>query len=511
MLLFHAPILAMLVGMVASFLIIVVPNQRVIKVFVVSSALAIVVLALLAFVRVFVGGSYVYYMGGWPPPIGIPYVIDCFSAPLAVVIAIVVFSTMLYSIKDTEKTREAKWCYSLRFLMEAGMLGLIFTGDVFHIFVMLEVVGLSAIILVAFRKDVKQAVEAAIKYGIYDVLAISIFYLSTAMIYGMFGSMAMAEISAKLGGYISPISGGIFASPTQALPVIATLIVWSFAIGSALFPLHFWLPDAHSMAPSALSAILSGLIVQINLAVLARILFDGLRASALPTTAIGLYVLLVLGVLSSVVGSALMLVQTDIKRLIAYSTISNIGLIAIGFGVATVTSVSAAYLHIINHAFVKAALFMTAGVFMHATGSREIRSYRGISRSMPYATLLFLVGALASIGFPPLSIFWSKLLLLYSVVQNGGIYSYLVVPILVTVVFEAVAQIRVLAVMYSRGGSPVRDRPSKAIYISIGLPIAITVLIGIMPSFAFEYAGLAASELLDFEKYIKVVLGFLPG
>jgi len=172
--------------------------------------------------------------------------------------------------------------------------------------------------------------------------------------------------------------------------------------------------------------------------------------------------------------------------------------------------VSAAYLHIMNHAFVKAALFMTAGVFIHATGSRDIKDYRGISKPMPYVILLFLIDALASIGFPPLSMFWSKLLLIFSVVESGGIYFYLIFPIWITVVFEAIAQIRVLAIMYARESRPVHSKPSKVIYMSIGIFIAITIIIGIIPNFLFGYAGFAATELLDFERYVRVVLGVLP-
>jgi multicomponent Na+:H+ antiporter subunit D len=504
----------MLTALAASILIVIIATylgKRIVEVSVISFATIVFILSCLSFVNVFfVGGSYAYYMGGWPPPVGIPYVIDQYSAPLGVVISLIFLTTMLYQIGAEEEKHEGKWGYSLRFLMEAGMLGLIFTGDFFHIYVMLELVGLSAIILVASRKEVKQTIEAALKYGIYDILAITIYYLSTAMVFGMFGSMCIAEISAKLGGYVSPFSGGIFAVPAQALPVIAAIVVWSFTIGSAVVPQHFWLPDAHSMAPSTISAILSGLIVPINIAVLARLLFDGLRANVLPTTTIGLYILIVLGALSSVVGAVLMVVQSDLKRLIAYSTISTLGLMCIGFGVGTFTSVSAAYILIISYAFVKAALFLTAGIFIHATGSRDIRSYRGISSSMPYVALLFLIGALASIGFPPLSIFWGKLLLILSVVEKGGIYFYLVIPILIAVVFEAIAQIRVLAIIYAKGTKPVSCKLSKIVYASIGILIGITILIGLMPNFVFQYAGFAASDLLDFERYVRVVLGFLP-
>lgn len=508
-LLMQAPILAMLLALMGSIGCILAglfSNRRAVEWLTGILTASSLALSVLAAINVFLlDGPYVYMMGGWPPPVGIPYVIDHYSAPLALVVSAVFFATMVYSVRYIERDRDVKWYYSLRFLMQAGMYGLLFSGDMFHIFVMLELMGLSAILLVPFRKEVKASVEAGIKYGIYDILAISIYYLCTAMIFGMFGTMTLAEIGAKLGGYVSPFSGGIFANLT-AMPVIIALIVWSFTIGSAIVPQHFWLPDAHSMAPSSISAILSGLLVQVNIAVLARILFDGFAAGSYSGNEIGLYALVVLGTISSVIGAAFMLVQSDIKRLIAYSTIANLGLITIGFGLGTSQGASAAYLHIINHAFVKAALFMIAGVFIHSTGSREIASLRGISKVLPGTSLLYTIGTLAAIGFPPLSMFWSKLLLLLSVLGAGGFYSYLVLPMALAIVFESIAQIRLLAVMYSGEKRPVNCRPSYPVIASVGMMVGIIIITGMMPNLLFEIGSFAARDLLNLDAYVDLVL-----
>jgi multicomponent Na+:H+ antiporter subunit D len=508
--LMHTPVLALLTSLAASFITVVIGlfvGRRATEAFSTIIGALLFMLTFLTFVNVFfVDGSYAYYLGGWPPPVGIPYVIDHYSASLGLVVSLVFFLVILYSLKYIEEDRDVKWYYSLLLLMQGGMLGVIFAGDVFHIFVMLEVMGLPAFLLVPFRKELKRAVEAGMKYGIYDIFAISLYYLATALVYGMFGSMAIAEIAAKLAGYVSPFSGGTFAEPSHSLPVIAALFVWSFAIGSALVPQHFWLPDAHSMAPSSISAILSGLVVQINIAVLARLLFSGLNAHISPITSIGLNILLALGIISALYGSAFMLVQTDIKRFIAYSTIAHLGLIAIGFGVATATSVSAAVLHIINHAFVKAALFMLAGVFIHATGSRDIRQYLGISKTLPYATFLFLLAALAAIGFPPLSIFWSKLLLIYALVEKGGLTTFIIIPVFITIIFEAIAQIRMLSVMYGKAEGSTPPPPNRFMLLPVAILVAITIAIGFMPTFLIQGAGLAASDLLSVERYIEITL-----
>lgn len=512
--LFQAPVLALILAMISSFALIVLGysfGKRAVEYATIFVSVVITGLMAATVINVFLGQSYTYYMGGWPPPVGISYVVDRYSAPLGLVISLVFLATMLYSVNYLEKNRDVKWYYSLKFLMQAGMFGLVFTADFFHIFVMLELMGLSAVVLVAYRYEKRLSVEASIKYGIYEVLAISIFYLTTAMVYATFGTMSISEISSKLGGFVSTISGGLFADPTVALPVIIALLIWSFAIGAAVVPQHFWLPDAHSMAPSSVSAILSGILVAVNISVLARLLFDGFRAAVLPDSAMGLYALLILGAVSAVTGSAFMLVQSDMKRLIAYSTIANLGLVSIGFGLATVTSVSGAYLHIVNHAFVKAALFMTAGILIRATGSQLISNYKGISKTMPFITLLFLVGALAGIGFPPLSMFWSKLLMMVAVVEKGGPYSFFLLPIVVTVILEAIAMIRVLAIMYSPGALVCYRVPSRLTIVAVVMMIAITVILGLMPNLTFEFAGIAANDLLDFERYISLSLGgFTP-
>ncbi len=513
-LLFQSPICAMLLALVGSFACVLIGmfyGRRAVEVFSGVITGGTVVFSTLALFNVFfMDESYVYYMGGWPAPIGIPYVIDRFSAPLIFIISVIFFLTLIYSTRYIEKYRDVKWYYALRFLMQTGMYGLIMAGDVFHIFVMLELMGLSAILLVPFRKEHKAAVEAGVKYGIYDIMAISIYYLATAMIFGMFGSMTIAEISAKLGGYVSPYSGGIFADPA-ALPVIIALTVWSFAIGSALVPQHFWLPDAHSMAPSSVSAILSGLLVSVNIAVLARIMFNGFAVGTVPETSVGLLLLIVLGAISAVIGSAFMLVQSDMKRLIAYSTVANIGLISIGFGLATHGSVSAAYLHLINHAFVKSSLFMIAGIFIHATGSRFIADLKGISRALPGTSLLCAIGTLAAIGFPPLSMFWSKFLLILSVLSVGGAFSLLIIPMAVTIIFEAIAQIRFLAVIYTGETRLVNCHPSKPVILVLVALTAVIIISGLMPGILFEYSGQAASELLNIEGYIDLVLNSIPG
>lgn len=502
----------MLLSLLGSFLCVAIgmfSGRRAVELFSGIFTTASMIFSLLTVINVFlIDGPYVYYMGGWPPPVGIPYVIDRFSAPMSLVVSVIFSTTMIYSMRYIERDRDVKWYYSLRFLMQAGMYGLLFSGDMFHIFVMLELMGLSAILLVPFRKEVKASVEAGIKYGIYDILAISIYYLSTAMVFGMFGSMTIAEIAAKLGGYESPFSGGMFAGPS-ALPVIVALIVWSFTIGSAIVPQHFWLPDAHSMAPSSISAILSGLLVQVNIAVLARILFDGFAAGSIQGSALGLYLLVILGTISCLAGAAFMLVQSDIKRLIAYSTITNLGFITIGFGIGTSLGASAAYLHIINHAFVKASLFMIAGVFIHATGSRDIRALRGISKALPGTSSLYTVGTLAAIGFPPLNMFWSKLLLILSVLSAGGAYSYLVLPMVVAIVFESIAQIRLLAIIYSGEKRAVNCHPSTSVILSIGAMIGIIIVTGLVPNLLFELSGLAAGDLLNVDGYIDLVLNSL--
>ena len=404
---------------------------------VVGSLIAMILSVLTFYYTYFIKSPIVYTFGAWPPPIGIVYEVDRFNALLGLVVGVVFFLVAIYSIEYLEGREGIEWYYTLLLGMEAGMLGVLYTGDVFNLFVMLEVTSVTAYGLVAFYRSRKESIEAALKYAIVGSVATTIYFIALALIYGSYGTLNMAQIALKTTSsvdYFFFILGGdkLWAVYTPALAVAGAaalaLALWAFSVKAALFPNHFWLPDAHPAAPSPISAILSGLLVKVGVYAIARFtytLFHAAQLNMLIDVALRnavealLIILIVLGSLSALVAGLLMMVQTDIKRLIAYSTIMHIGYIAIGLGLATKLGLEAALYHTINHAVAKALLFLAAGVFIHVAGTRSIDELSGMGRVMPLTTISFVIAAFSLAGLPPFNGFVSKYLLYTALIDKG--------------------------------------------------------------------------------------------
>lgn len=416
----------------------VVKNRSIIEGYGVVGSLIAMVLSMLTFYYVyFIKSPVVYTFGAWPPPIGIVYEVDRFNALLGLIVGMIFFLVAIYSIEYLRDREGIEWYYTLLLGMEAGILGSLYTGDVFNLFVMLEVTSITAYGLVAFYRSRKESIEAALKYALVGSVATTMYFIALALIYGSYGTLNMAQIALKTTSnvdYFFYMLGGdrLWAMYTPALTVagatVLALALWAFSVKAALFPNHFWLLDAHPAAPSPISAILSGLLVKVGVYAIARFtytLFHAAQLNMLIDVALRnvvealLIIFIVLGSLSALVAGFLMVVQTDIKRLIAYSTVMHIGYIVIGLGLATKLGLEAALYHTINHAFAKALLFLAAGAFIRVAGTRSIDELSGIGRAMPLTTISFAIAAFSLAGLPPLNGFVSKYLLYMALMDKG--------------------------------------------------------------------------------------------
>ncbi|MEM0232910.1 MAG: proton-conducting transporter membrane subunit [Candidatus Nezhaarchaeales archaeon] len=397
-----------------------------------------------------------YAFGSWPPPIGIVYTIDRGASLIGLLINGLVLTAMIFSIRYMEHEGGTQWYYTLMLGFEAGMLGCVYTGDIFNLFVMLEVMSISAYGLVAFRRETHEAVEAAIKYAIVGSVATTIYFIAVIFAYGSFGTLNMADLALKLKDSTLPITGPPIGDILIGSTVFLTLAFWALSLKAAIAPNHFWLPDAHPAAPSPISALLSGIMVKVAIFALMRYMLTIFKGTipTFPVVELLNYTLITMGVLSTILGSTLMLVQRDIKRLIAYGTILNIGYIAMGVGLANLSGLVASLFHIVNHAIGKALLFMAAGAYIHVTGSRDLDELTGVGRRMPFTTAAYLVGALALAGAPPLSCFMSKLLLFKAYLESGWL-APLVVVIVLTSVFALMGYLKVFYHVYAK--QPTRD------------------------------------------------------
>lgn len=343
-------------------------------------------------------GPFAVTLGGWVAPYGIELVFDHFSAwtlPLLVLFALIIPFAWRYSEKSIAASRRPPF-YALLLLNAGGMLGFTVTGDLFNLFVFTEVVALSSYALVAVGGR-GLAAFAALKYLFLGAVSSLLMLLATAQLFALTGSLNMADVAQRLG----ELPG------TTAVMVAFAAYAVSFMVKTAMFLVHVWLPDAHAIAPSPVSAVLSGMVVKVGIIGLLRLLQIFMRADTLELAGF-LQSLVWLGAISIVMGAFFAIFQDDIKLMLAYSTISNVGYIVLGLGLATPSALIGASVHVFNHALIKATLFLAAGAIIHQTGFRKLSDLRGVGRSMPQTSAAMVIGVVSIVGLPPTAGFVCK-------------------------------------------------------------------------------------------------------
>jgi multicomponent Na+:H+ antiporter subunit D len=357
------------------------------------------VTAVIALVEVVRNGPISYALGGWPPPIGIEYVLDPLSAYLVTIVALVGLMIAIYPVEVGFDVRPQRFVplYPLVLLLLSGLTGVMLSGDLFHLFVFIEIYALATYPLVALGGD--RGVFASLRYLLLGTIGSGLYLLGVGFLYFSTGTLNMADMAEQL--------VGISDSPT-VLGAMA-LIVIGLALKMALFPLHVWLPDAHSYSPPAVAALLAAVQVKAGAYALLRILYDVfgpayLGAEGLPvTTALTWF-----GAAGIVVGSVLAIQQPDIKRMLAYSTVAQLGYIGVGIGLGTPLALVGAMLHVLNHAVMKSGLFLVAGGIIQQTGLKTIARFSGLGKRMPLTMTGFTLLALSMVGIPPTAGFFSK-------------------------------------------------------------------------------------------------------
>ena len=348
--------------------------------------------------RLFMEGPFSYAMGGWAAPWGIELRFDAWSAA-SLFIALIMLAVLVYSgpyARAAIEPRRLPWYYSLLLLNLGGMVGFACAGDLFNLFVFMELVSVSSYALVAVGGG-RIAALAAFKYLLAGAVSSVLVLFSVGVLHALTGSLNMADVALRL------------AAVESRGPVVLALAGLSagFMLKAALFPVHLWLPDAHAAAPCPVSAVLSGLVVKVGIIGLLRTNAVFAGVDGLPMAAFG-QVLAWLGALAIVAGALFALFQQDIKLMLAYSTVSNIGYIVLGLGLANHAALTGAGIHVLNHAIIKATLFLAVGAIIHQTGSRTLRELRGVGRMMPWSALAVSIGALSVAGLPPTAGFLGK-------------------------------------------------------------------------------------------------------
>jgi multicomponent Na+:H+ antiporter subunit D len=346
----------------------------------------------------------VYKVGSWVPPIGICMVLDGLTSFMLVTVNLVSFLVAIYSISYMERYTDKYRFYTLFMLLLAGMNGIIVTGDLFNLFVFLEIASIASYALVAFGTEAEE-LEASFKYAVMGSVASSFILLAIALLYSYTSTLNMADISLVL----SQKGRGMLIN------LVAILFLAGFGLKAALVPFHAWLPDAHPSAPAPISAMLSGVFIKVlGVYALCRVFFNILGVWGAIS-----FTLIILSIISMTVGALLAIAQQDIKRMFAYSSISQIGYIIFAFGIGSPLAILGGLFHLFNHAVFKSLLFLNSGAIEYSTGTRDLKRLGGLNSRLPVTGYTGLLGSMSISGIPPFGGFWSKLIIIIAAVQAG--------------------------------------------------------------------------------------------
>jgi len=359
-------------------------------------------LSVLAMWTIVTKGTLVYSVGSWKLPIGIALVLDGLTAFMLITVNLIAFSVSIYSISYMERFT-SKWkFYTLFLLMVAGMNGVVVSGDIFNLFVFLEIASVASYALVAFGTE-RHELEAAFKYTVLSSVGSLFLLLGIVFLYSYTSTLNMADMANILAQ----------KSASNIIIMVIVLFITGFGLKAALVPFHAWLPDAHPSAPAPISAMLSGVLIKsLGIYTLCRIFYNVIGIN--PTLS---SILMILGTLSMVIGVFLAIGQWDFKRLLAYHSISQIGYVILGIGLGTPLGIIGGLFHLFNHSVFKSLLFLNSGAVEYATGTRDLKKMGGLIAKMPVTGTTSLVASMSIAGIPPFNGFWSKLIIIIAAVQ----------------------------------------------------------------------------------------------
>lgn len=438
-------------------------------------------------------GTLVYAVGSWKPPFGICMVLDGLTALMLVVVNLVGFLALVYSVDYIKRYTSPALYYTLFCLLLAGLNGVVISGDLFNLFVFLEITSIASYALVAFGTETEE-LEAAFKYLVLGSVASTLILLAIGLILGKVSTLNMADISRSL-------------ASCGAQPLVRyclALFLMGFGLKTALVPFHAWLPDAHPAAPAPMSAMLSGVVIKtIGAYALVRVVFNILGLDS-TTSAI----LVWLGILSMAVGVLLAIGQWDFKRLLAYHSISQIGYVVFAIGLGTPLGVIGGLFHLLNHSLFKSLLFLNAGSVEYACGSRQLDRLGGLSRTMPVTAKTSLVASFSIAGIPPFCGFWSKLVIIIAAFQAGHIAGAVVCIAVSMLTLASFLKVQKYAFLRkSDAASAIKESPLSMTASMVVLAL-LCILVGIC---AFWVIGAviapAAEALLAGTGYAQAVLG----
>ncbi|MGA0033181.1 MAG: monovalent cation/H+ antiporter subunit D family protein [Burkholderiales bacterium] len=489
MILDHLPALQVVAPLLAAPLIVLLRSGRagwLIATLVSWISLAV---AILLFVQVREAGVISYALGSWPPPWGIEYRVDAMSSYVLVLVALIAAVVLPYArasvIAEVPSDRHYLF-YAMFALLLCGLLGIVITGDAFNVFVFLEISSLSGYVLIALGRD-RRALRSAFQYLIMGTIGATFYVIGVGLLYLMTGTLNIADMAVRL------------AAVEETRPVLAALafITVGLSLKIALFPLHVWLPGAYAYAPSAVSAFMAGTVTKVSVYVLLRFVFGvfGVRL-ALPEIAL-LDMLMVFSAAAMIVASLVAVYERDLRRLLAYSSVAQIGYITLGLSLANADGMTASVVHLFNHGVTKTALFMLAGCVVLRLGTCRMEALAGLGRRMPATSLGIVLAGLGLIGVPGTAGFITKWHLVFAALQDG--HWWILGVIAASSLLAAAYVWRFVEIAYLRtapAGAAAREEAPLQWLVPAWALVVASIYFGLDTSFSLSGARDAAAFML---------------
>lgn len=447
------------------------------------------ILSLLLLLRVQAEGVIAYHMGGWLPPVGIEYRVDSISILVLLVISFISAVVMPFariSVASEVPADKLGFFYAAYLLANCGLLGIAITGDAFNIFVFFEIAALASYALIATGRD-RRAVLASYQYLVMGTIGTTFLLIGIGFLYIMTGTLNLADLAARLPE----------VNDTRTVRAALAFIVVGISLKLALFPLHLWLPNAYAYAPSMVTVFLSATATKVAIYVLLRFIF-GVFGYELSFAELGMNLLLMpLAMLGMLIPSVVAIFQTDIKRMLAHSSVAQVGYIILGISFASTLGLMASILHLFNHAITKAALFMALGALAYRLGGVSLSHLTGAGQRMPWTMTAFVIAGLSLIGVPLTAGFVTKWHLILAAL-DGGLW-----PIAIFILFTSVLALyyiwRVVEAAFFQPLPSEREHVREA-PLSLLIPTWVLTLaclyFGIDTSLPVGLAGTAAEALM---------------
>jgi multicomponent Na+:H+ antiporter subunit D len=436
-------------------------------------------------------GIVVLRMGNWLPPYGIILVADALSMTMVALTMTIALAVTLFSLPTVDTGRQTYFYYPLFFILLMGVNGAFLTGDIFNLFVFFEILLIASYALMVLGSEAGQLRET-VKYLVINLIASTFFLVGLALLYRAMGTLNMADLALK-----------VQTEPHQPLfTVLAMIFLFVFGTKAAIFPLYFWLPGPYFPPPAGISAFFGGILTKVGVYAIFRTFTLIFRHNPAFTHEL----LLALSALTMLLGVLGAISQMDMKRILSYHIISQIGYMILGIGLFTPQALTGALFYIVHHVIVKSALFLISGVVQETTGTTSLKTLGGLQARSWVLSAAFLVAALSLAGVPPLSGFFSKLIILQAGVATGR-YGYVGVGLLGSLL-TLFSMLKIWnGVFWGEEKGEVRTVSVVPLLPGVLLLVALTIGIGLFPSLLYQVTEIAGAQAADPWVYIEAVLG----